>query len=101
MLWHYQADASTDANTDLISLAESPTDASTSGLLSPISFGSIGKNMTMSNRRDATQRDSFSDLVGVMRAKKPYTPMTPPTPRPSLINDTNGMLCNSDSRFIP
>jgi hypothetical protein len=72
-----------DGDTDLISLAESPIETSTPGLLSPASFGSAGK-MALDVRCNGSQRDSFSDLVGAMKAKKPYTPIPTPTPPSSL-----------------
>jgi hypothetical protein len=74
-----------DATDDLISLADS---AEGSNPKSPVRFGSIGRKMPETRRN--VQRDSFSDLAGLMKAKKPYTTIPPPTPRSSLSPATNG-----------
>ncbi|KAJ4357108.1 hypothetical protein N0V95_002764 [Ascochyta clinopodiicola] len=68
---------------DLISLADSGDESSV--VVSPTSA-----SMT-ANRRNPAQRDSFSDLTGLMKAKKPYTPVPPSLPRMPLSVTTNGM----------
>jgi hypothetical protein len=53
--------------------------------------GLIGK-MTLTNKgAKPPHHDSFSDLTGLMRAKKLYTPIsTPASPSPSLTVVPNG-----------
>jgi hypothetical protein len=80
---------SLDAMDDLISLADSAEGCPNP--TSPTSFGSFGRKMPV-NRR-TVERDSFSDLAVMMKAKKPYAPIPPPTPRPSLSLATNGECC--------
>jgi hypothetical protein len=75
-----------DATDDLISLADS-TEGS-SNPKSPTSFGSVSRKIPEHHR--TVHRDSFSDLAVLMKAKKPYTPIPPPTPRPSLSLASNG-----------
>jgi hypothetical protein len=80
---------------DLISLADSAdsTNGLSSSPTSPTTFDSISNRMS-ANKRITAQRDSFSDLAVMMKAKKPYTPIPPPTPpavpRLALQPTTNG-----------
>jgi hypothetical protein len=46
--------------------------------------------MLPNNRRNGGQRDSFSELVGAMKAKKPYMSIASPTLRPELAITSNG-----------
>ncbi|KAH5430345.1 hypothetical protein HBI46_008540 [Parastagonospora nodorum] len=85
------------ADADLLGLAELPESAKPD-VLSPVSFGSASKNATLKNSRNGVHRDSFSDLVGAMKAKKPYAWTPSPTPRPSLIDSTNGQQLASRDR---
>jgi hypothetical protein len=79
-----------DEDNDLISLADSYEGAPSLDPISPTNLGSVGKGMDSSKRSNAVQRDSFSDLAKLMKAKKPYIPVTPPTPRLSLSTASNG-----------
>ncbi|KAF2622414.1 hypothetical protein BU25DRAFT_495134 [Macroventuria anomochaeta] len=74
------------ADIDLINLV-GPSEVA---VASPTSTAPITGRM-VANRCKPAQRDSFSDLAGMMKAKKPYTPIPPPSPRPSLSIATNGM----------
>jgi hypothetical protein len=83
----FSPDFTVDANDDdLLGLG---LGASSSSPISPVAFGSMGKSMA-SSRRSTVQHDSFSSLASLMKAKKPYTPISPPTPRPSLSAVPNG-----------
>jgi hypothetical protein len=68
---------------DLISLADAA---------SPTVTGSKnGKLASASRQRNGAQRDSFSDLVGAMKAKKPYpTSSAASTPKSGSFSATNG-----------
>ncbi|KAF2124438.1 hypothetical protein P153DRAFT_361149 [Dothidotthia symphoricarpi CBS 119687] len=79
------------ANTedDLISLVDS-SDGGVFNAVSPTRFGSIGRTVAETCHKPV-QRDSFSSLTGLMRAKEPYTPVPPPTRKPPLSVKTNGM----------
>ncbi|KAF1846144.1 uncharacterized protein K460DRAFT_355862 [Cucurbitaria berberidis CBS 394.84] len=47
------------------------------------------------SRSNPAHRDSFSDLAILMKAKKPYTPVAPPTSKPQLSFATNRMQLTS------
>ncbi|KAH6639566.1 permease for cytosine/purines, uracil, thiamine, allantoin-domain-containing protein [Boeremia exigua] len=66
------------ADDDLISLASD----SAASLASPTTASATSKMEV--NRLKPLQRDSFSDLTCLMKAKKPYTPVLPSSPSPSM-----------------
>lgn len=57
---------------DLISLIDDDP-------VSPTTNASIDRKMPSNERPQAGHRDSFSDLTGMMKAKKPYPPLSPTT----------------------
>ncbi|KAJ8111468.1 hypothetical protein OPT61_g5941 [Boeremia exigua] len=70
---------------DLINL----TDDSAVNAVPPVA--SVSGSIEMAaNRRKTAQRDSFSDLTGLMRAKKPYLPFSHPVPPVSRSALANG-----------
>ncbi|KAH4475318.1 hypothetical protein HBH89_254030 [Parastagonospora nodorum] len=85
------------AEADLLGLAESPESAKPD-VLSQVSFGSARKKPTLKNSLNGVHHDSFSDLVGAMKAKKPYAWTPLPMTRPSLIDSTNGQQLASRDR---
>lgn len=68
-----------DAGEDLISL-EDPSEASSSSPKSPVSIVAGGSSI-VAIKSEPVRRDSFSGLTSLMKAKKPYTPVTIPSPR--------------------
>ncbi|KAF1916551.1 permease for cytosine/purines, uracil, thiamine, allantoin-domain-containing protein [Ampelomyces quisqualis] len=80
------------ASEDLIGLTNYSASAVASEMTSPPGSGSVRKAENVSSSRNAVQRDSFSDLVGAMRAKKPYSPVVVSSLRPSLSASTNSPL---------
>jgi hypothetical protein len=85
-------DDAIDADSDVISMADSFETAVSPSAISPTDTSSFSKSMKLSKHRSAVQRDSFSDLAELMKAKKPYAPTAPPTPRPSISSVGNGKL---------
>ncbi|KAJ4368627.1 hypothetical protein N0V86_009534 [Didymella sp. IMI 355093] len=77
----------THADDNLISLADEPI------VTSPISPSSIATTFskTAVNRGGLSKGDSFFDLTVMMKAKKSYTPVPPPTPRALTPIPTRGM----------
>ncbi|KAL5113150.1 hypothetical protein ACEQ8H_008985 [Pleosporales sp. CAS-2024a] len=67
-----------------------PGSANPPTLLSPTVSSPATKSISITGH-DGPRRDSFADLVGVMRAKKPYNTLAPPRPRPALSDASNGM----------
>jgi hypothetical protein len=59
---------------DLISLTDDDA-------VSPITAGISSRKTSANTRGQTAQQDSFSDLAGMMKAKKPYTSASPLTPR--------------------
>jgi len=43
-------------------------------------------------RHSPAPRDSFSDLVGLVKQKKAYTPILPPTPEPQFFSAANSEI---------
>jgi hypothetical protein len=66
---------------DLISLADSASPTVTSS--------KNGKLPLATHQRNGAQRDSFSDLVGAMKAKKPYPTRTASTSQPVMLSAAN------------
>jgi hypothetical protein len=93
----FSPDFSVDANDDDLLGLGLGLGASSPSPISPVAFGSMGKSMA-SSRRSTVQHDSFSSLASLMKAKKPYTPISPPTPRPSLSAVPNGELSTTGSK---
>jgi hypothetical protein len=74
---------------DLISLTDD-------NAVSDTTTGISGGKVTTNTRSRTAHRDSFSDLTGMMKAKRPYTPASPLTPRPlPPILATKGKCCSS------
>ena len=94
------ANSRPDADDDLISLVDSVGESSVAA--EPVSPSDPFTNKMASNRRAPAQRDSFSDLAGLMKAKKPYTPISPPTSRLTLSVASNGELavCLGDDNIL-
>ncbi|KAF3045349.1 hypothetical protein E8E11_007527 [Didymella keratinophila] len=75
------------ADDNLISLAD---ESAVTSPISPTSIASLATKI-VAKHRIPVKRDSFSDLTVMMKAKKPYTPISPATPRAPLSIATNGM----------
>lgn len=73
---------------DLISLFDSEVSSKTNVPSLFSTSSAIGSTMGEYHTKSA-QRDSFSDLTGLMRAKLPYK-ISLPSPRPQLALTTNG-----------
>ncbi|KAJ4985153.1 NCS1 nucleoside transporter [Stagonosporopsis vannaccii] len=78
------ANSPSDAEEELISLAEDITQSFASS-------SAISASDMAGDRRESTHRDSFSDLTGLMKAKKPYKPVPPVMPRPSVSTSNKAM----------
>ncbi|KAF1936941.1 hypothetical protein EJ02DRAFT_438202 [Clathrospora elynae] len=63
----------------------------TDDLISLVDDSESISHAMVDNRPKTAARDSFSDLAGLMKAKKPYSPISPPTPRLPLALGMNGM----------
>lgn len=69
---------------DLISFDDDDTNASSTGAFTPLRTASV-KSLK------PTHRDSFSDLAELMKAKKPYSPVSRPATKMRLSLATPGL----------
>jgi hypothetical protein len=90
--WECMTDDAIDGDSDVISMADSFETAVPPSAISPTDTSSSSKSMNVSKHRSAVQHDSFSDLAELMKAKKPYAAIAPPSTRPSISSVGNGKL---------